>query len=370
MNKINISSMLDILLLALLSKDSVHMMGLHGIGKSKIVEQFCKKHNIHLEILMLASQEVSDLVGMPSDEEDENGKVMHWSKPAWLDRMWEAKKAGMHCCLFLDELARAPIEVRQVALSLVLDKTIHEHKLPEYDNLETLVVAADNPPDLYQTDELDAALKDRFMTYYVQADIKGWLKWARENEVLDVVTDFVAEFNENLHMQFPNEDDKGSTPRAWAKLSDILKHIDTVDKSILHAVIESKVGETVGNSFLHHYRDYLKVLKVEDLVNMIDGRSIRTQKEQKEVAEILKPKTQKLEAVSASQLAEKIRVEVTAKNLHYDVLTTYLASLNLEIMLGIIKTWKEDLSDKEFYFDWSEEVPDFWLFTSVTSRKV
>ena len=361
-----ISNMKNILKLAQVSNDTVHMVGKHGIGKSQIVETFAKENNIHIETLLLSQNEVGDLIGIP---EKENG-VMYWTKPTWLKRMEDANKEGKHCVLFLDELARSPLEVRQSALQLVLDRKIHEHKLPELDGVKTLVVAADNPADEYQTDELDPALLDRFMTFEVETDVKEWLKWARANNILPVITDFIADFPERLHDQ--NEEDKGATPRGWAKLSDILKNIDTIDETLIFEVIKSKIGRTVGHSFFHFYNDYVNVIKVEDIEDFLKDYDITTDKGQIEAGEKLKELTGDIEAVPAAELAEKIKAEIqNGKDLN-NLLTTYLASLNFEVAVSIFKNWKT-IADKgeedQFYYQWCLTVPGKgWIFAKATQN--
>lgn len=364
-----ISNMTKIFKLAQASGDSVHMAGLHGIGKSKVVEQYCKENDIHLEILMLSQNEVADLIGMPVEKDG----VTYWSKPVWLKRMEDASAQGKQCCLFLDELARAPLEVRQSALQLVLDHRIHEHHLPvDTMGLETLVIGADNPSDEYQTDELDPALLDRFMTYKVETDVKGWLKWARANNIESVITDFLADFPDKLHwMAEDQSEDKGATPRAWAKLSDIMKNFNLIPENMQLSVIESKIGQTVGASFFQFYVDYAKVMKVEDVLKAIGKAKIETREQQEKVAEKIGKMTKEMEQISASELAQKIKAEIESgenPKVTYDVLTTYLASLNMEIMQSIYKTWKEDPDTEEFYYEWARNVPDRWVFRIVTEK--
>lgn len=355
----------QIMALAQASNDTVHMVGRHGIGKSQCVEGFCADNNIHLEILMLSQNEVADLIGMPYEKDG----VTYWSKPVWMQRMEDANAQDKHCLLFLDELARAPLEVRQSALQLVLDRRIHEHFLPELNGIKTLVVAADNPASEYQTDELDAALLDRFASYEVETDVAGWLKWARANNLESVVTDFIAEFPEKLHwMAEDSEDDKGSTPRAWAKLSDNIKNFKLIPDSLILQAIESKIGKTVGNSFYFYFNDYVKVLKVADIVKFIGKSPIKTISEQEKMAEKLSEVTKAMEAISADQLAQKIKKEIESDKLSHDVLTCYLGSLNLEVAGSIFKTWKEDPETEEFYFTWAKTIEDRWLIRRITTK--
>lgn len=369
--KLKMSKMASMYTLMQKSNDSVRIEGVHGIGKSESVADWAEEHGYHLEILMLSQQETADLIGMPGDEMIDGTKVMFWSKPAWLYRMEQAHKDGKKCVLFLDELSRAPLEVRQAALQLVLDKRIHEHHLPVHkDGTTTFVVAADNPADKYQTDELDPALLDRFATFEVEVDVKGWLEWANDKDVESVVTDFIAEYPENLHVMFDDSGkDKGATPRSWKKLSDILKNVDLIERNMLIPAIISKVGETIGHSFNLYYNDYLKVVKLEDVLEIIGDAPISSEREQTEMAKVLSETTGQIEAISADQLAQKIKKAIEDEGLDENILTVYLGSLLFEIGLPIFKNWKDKESTADFYYTWAESVPNRWLFTRVTINR-
>jgi MoxR-like ATPase len=341
------------------------MVGKHGLGKSQIVEQYAKENGYHLETLFLSQQEVADLIGIPIQE---NG-VTYWSKPIWMKRMEDANKEGKHCVLFLDELSRAPLDVRQSALQLVLDRQIHEHKLPELDGIKTFVVSADNPSDIYQTDEMDAALADRFATFEVEVDVNGWLKWARYNNIEPVITDFIAEFPEKLH--FIPESEKGATPRGWAKLSDILKSIEKANmpKSMYFDIINSKIGKTVGASFFHYFNNYIKVVKPEDIKEMLEGENLETEKGLKKAAKKLAKVTKEIEAISATELAEKLKDKVQNEEWNPGILTAYLDSLNLEIMASILKSWKGNEDTMEFFVSYAETVPNNYIFMKIVSER-
>jgi len=308
---------------------------------------------------------VADLIGIP----DTKDGVTYWTKPVWLKRMEDAHKQNKHCVLFLDELARAPLEVRQAALQLVLEGKIHEHKLPRLNGLKTLVVAADNPADLYQTDELDPALLDRFGNHNVEVDVNGWLSWARKNNINPVVTDYIAEYPDKLHFIPEDDSDKGATPRSWSKLSDLLNNFESIDKSLYHSVIVSKLGSVVGNSFLHFFNNYHKIVKPEDLEKWLEKEDLTTQKGIEKAAKKISEKTQKIEALAASELANKIK-ELTKKDEKwYNILTVFLDSINVEVFVSIIKTWKDSSEDSEFYFEWAETVPGNGFFQKVLKIK-
>ena len=360
-----ISSMKEVFTVAHLSNDAVRMVGLHGIGKSQVVEQFARENNFHIETLFLSQNEVADLIGIP----DMKDGITYWTKPIWLKRMEDANASGKHCVLFLDELARAPIEVRQSALQLVLEGRIHEHELPTLDGLKTLIVAADNPADEYQTDELDPALLDRFGNYEVHVDVQGWLKWARLNNINPVITDYIAEFNDKLHFIPEDDKDKGATPRSWSKLSSIIDNAEKmkVSKAIFSEIINSKLGETVGYSFLHFYNDYVKVVKPEDIKELIDIENIESQEDFEREAKKISKTTKGIEALAASELASKIKDLTKEDDIWNKILAIYLDSINVEVFTSIIKDWKEN--EGEFYMNWAETVPDYYIFRKVLKIK-
>ncbi|MCD6434772.1 MAG: AAA family ATPase [Clostridiales bacterium] len=322
------------------------MVGLHGIGKSQIVTAFAKENGYHCEILQLPLLEEGDLIGIPVISERNGVKVTEWAKPVWLQRIDEATEKGIPSILFLDELGRASAGIRQVALQLVLENRLQEHSLGEVNGLPTIKVVADNPSDEYDTAEFDAALESRFMSFDVTASIEDFLKYASGVEMLPVVTDYLAEFHEKLHFQPETDGDKGSDPRSWEALSDILKV--TKNDKLIYSLIVSKIGKTVGASFHHFYNNYVKVVKPEDIMKIIGDSNITTEKEQRAMAKKLGKLTKTIEVISAQELANKM-VKInkkTPKKVSAEAVLVYIASLNLESAAGILKSWKNS-SDKE-----------------------
>ncbi len=328
----------------------VKMVGKHGIGKSVIVSQFAKENGYHCEILQLPLMEEGDLMGIPTIAEIDGVKVTTWAKPVWLQRMDEATKAGIPCVLFLDELGRASVGIRQVALQLVLENRLQEHSLGVVNGLPTIKIVADNPSDEYDTAEFDAALESRFMSFNVEASIEDFLKYAAKAEMLPVITDYLAEYHEKLHFQPETDNDKGSDPRSWEALSDILKV--TKNDSLVFPMIVSKIGKTVGASFNHYYNTYVKVVKPEDIMKLIGKSKIETEKDQKAMAKKLGKTTQKIEIVSAHELARKMMKLSIKGEISNQAVLVYIASLNLENAAGFLKSLKnsQEKEDTEYYY--------------------
>ena len=340
--------------------DAIHMIGPHGIGKSEIVRQFAEENGFHCEILQLPILEVSDLIGMPDITETKFGKVTQWAAPEWVQRVKEANANGKPAVIFLDELGRASIDIRQASLQLVLEKRVNEHYFDD-----VVFVVADNPSDEYDSADFDMALEDRFQTYTVEADIGDWLKYARKAGVESVVTDYLAEYPEKLHFTPETDGEKGSSPRAWKKLSDSLKV--NSDEDFVYSLITSKVGKTVGSNFFHFYNNYVKVVKPEDIIKAIGKADITTEKGQRKVAKKLSKITKEIEVISAQELANKMLDQVD--EIGAEAILVYLASLNTEVAASVLKTWKESKEENEskFYLGgFIKAQPNKWFIRELT----
>ncbi len=355
--------------IAIAADDNVHMIGPHGIGKTEIAKAWAKDNGYHLEVLQLPILEVSDLVGMPTIEDSVYGKVTTWAAPEWVKRVHEAHDAGKEVVVFLDELGRASVDVRQASLQLVLEKKVNEHDLTR-DGRKTLFVVADNPADEYDSAEFDMALEDRFQTYNVDVDVDAWLNYARKNDVEDVVTAYIAEMTEKLHFIPDSDGEKGSSPRAWKKLSDGLKV--TKDEDFVPSLIFSKVGKTVGSNFHHFYRNYTKIVKVDDILTIIGDSPIKTAKAQKAIAKKLGKTTKKIEVISAQELANKMLdahlkdpERVTSQHV-----ICYVGSLGLEIITSVFKMWRnsEDEKVSEYYYGNLQDDSERWISSAIVAQ--
>lgn len=329
----------NVLKIAHLSEDAVLLEGPHGIGKSDIVQQFADDNSMYMFPLFLSTQETGDLIGIPDTKILEDGStVTSWDKPNWLHEMEVKAKEGIHCVLFLDELNRAPLDVRQSALQLVLEGKIHEHELPTVNGIKTLVVSAINPSDEYQVQELDPALLDRFLCLEIDVSVPEWLEWARTKNVLGVIRDFISEFPNRLHYT-PNEG-KGPTPRAWAKVSknlDAHKKINS-DKATLFDILKGRLGSEVGSQFFSYYENYSDVVKVDDIEDFI-VKNVSTDKNIEELGEVIKGEFGKIEAIRKHEIAtELIQRHIGKKTA--EIALAYLYSLELETCVAILKKIK------------------------------
>ena len=333
---------------------SVLVKGVHGIGKSQRAEAYAKNKGYHCEVLFLSHQETGDLIGIPYLEDG----VTNWSTPVWLKKLYDADKKGQKCVLFLDELNRARLDVRQSALQLVLSKQIHQHFLPA----GTLVIAAVNPDDEYQVAELDIALNDRFDVIELKPDTEEWIEWAKQNSVEEVIISFIADNPDKLWFKTENELNH-PTPRSWVKTSDFLKTAKSrnLDKevrdSVLAAFLNGKIGRSIGTQFLAYLRerDDLNIERIEEFCKKIKSKKKR---DILKTVEKLKPQIENVEIIKIQYIVQEMIKKYIPQTMDLTPeegfeksypLMVLLYSLSLEVLHSVLKSVKEPENTKELY---------------------
>lgn len=407
----NASNTKTLLKLALKANDSVLINGKHGIGKTSVVKQFAKENNMYLETLILSLKDPSDLLGMPYIDDSSTNKRTQFAEPDWfqkiVDKAWPeifecsdleyhdtefetfvksrlldtrqynrkqlnelycefynldrrelqltkeqynvSCKKSQNSILFLDELNRAFLDTRQCSLQLVLEKELHSHKLPFVKGQRTFICAAINPSDLYQTDELDVALLDRFLIINMTLDAEDWIKYSKGN-IQEVILDYISEKPDKLHYM-QKDGANGSTPRAWEQLSVYLSN-GIEDNIILEGTICGKIGNEVGYDFYAYYKNHANITKIEDVISEVfklKDKSIS------EISEELRQFLSNIETIRKHALVNQMillsRQELSTKNYNIMTLTllSLLSSLNFEISLSICKKLK--VQDTNLYSD-------------------
>ena len=228
----------QVITLAYQANQPVMLMGSHGVGKSESLKESAKNLGIDIRIMDLSIMEATDLAGIPAIE---NRRTVFYP-PADLP----TEGSGL---LVLEELNRASAHLRAPALQLLTERRLNGFRLKN----GWLPVASANPPtDDYEVEEIDLALKSRFMILNVVADRDEWIHWAEEHGVHKRVIGFVEASPEIFA-----EGDKTSNPRAWTYVSSVLKvHEDKpiVDIDHLTLAISGMVGEKWAVSFMRYFQ--------------------------------------------------------------------------------------------------------------------
>jgi ATPase family associated with various cellular activities (AAA) len=217
-------------------QNPVMLWGPPGIGKSSLIHQIAKELELKVIDLRLAQLEPTDLRGVPMPNR-ETGRA-DWYLPAFWPTaatenttrkvkskdgtsMVEVKEG---CCVdgpgivFLDEIEKAPISVKNASLQLVLDRMVGSYKLPDD---WTIVCAGNREEDGCFSQPLGAALSNRMCHLDIEPDIDAWGEWARANNVMEDVIAFLHFKTDLLYKQ--TEEHAFPTPRSWVMASNLIQ---------------------------------------------------------------------------------------------------------------------------------------------------
>ena len=378
--------------------------GVHGLGKSESVTQYAKEQDMHYEPLILSLMDTGDMLGLPETRNVGGMSATIWAAPSWYNNIVNAawpmnlevdrlqfndldfQKAFLdrttnavvnrselndaYCdyyrvpndrvqllrqenvayldsrrsVLFLDEFNRAPADILNASLQLILDHKLHSHELPIVRGQETLIVAAINPADGdYTVQEFDAALLDRFVSCEVKPDFKSWLKWAKANNVNQIVTDFLIDNQNRFHMT-PKDGEKGTSPRSWTRLGTYIDRIEDTPKDIFTTYLNGTIGSKVAAQFLMFYNEYGNGVTIKDIEKLVKKEITKFKKAKKdlnpeELAACLEKTMEKLEAVRKIDFAEALTKDYISKEGEKALpFLTYLYALPVESLSAVLKS--------------------------------
>jgi Bacterial RNA polymerase, alpha chain C terminal domain len=198
------------LIKCLAHKQSLLLLSPPGVGKSDTVAQAALEADLPCRSLLGTQIAPEDVSGIPRIVGERSvfcpPRVLLPENPAPF-------------CLFLDELPACTPDIQKAFYSLLLERRLGEHRLPE----GTWVVAAGNRlEDRALVRSLSSALINRVIILQVRVDVGEWLAWAREHGVRADVVKFIEENPSRLIRPVPSQPLPFSTPRAWTSLAHAL----------------------------------------------------------------------------------------------------------------------------------------------------
>ena len=218
------------------AEQNIMLVGKHGIGKSRILEDYFSKRGERVVTLFLGQMsDPGDLIGLP-EKNEATGKT-DFMLPYWFP------VDGKPVVLFLDELNRARPEVLQTIMDLTLNRKLAGKSLPD----GSRIISAVNNGNEYQLTDLDPALVSRFNIYEFAPTVQDWLDWAEKSGVDKRIIDFIDENPEQLDgdKKSSDADPLERTPdrRSWERTSDIIKkfpELQDIHKAIVAGIIGAK----------------------------------------------------------------------------------------------------------------------------------
>lgn len=255
---------------------TVNIIGVQGIGKSKLVQQYAEENNYDYVEVRLGQMEVGDLVGIPTVAKDKNGEpITIWGRPCW----WpQPNKNGT--VLFFDEWNRAQAtDIIQAVFQVFLDKKLHTHILP--DNCQ--VIIAMNPPTRgFMVNKFDdVALMDRMLHVNLQPTAKEWISWAKDNNVNTDLIDYVRTAADAiLGSTVCKAVDRKASRRSWEMVSKFQAAASSGEWADLgYLILSGLVGTDQAVAFTTFMTDReYKPLQATEVLNEFSKHSAKVKK--------------------------------------------------------------------------------------------
>ena len=218
------------------ASQNIMLVGKHGIGKSRILEDYYSSKSAKVVTLFLGQMsDPGDLIGLP-EKNEKTGKT-DFMLPYWFPLDKEP------VVLFLDELNRARPEVLQTIMDLTLNRKLAGKSLPE----GSRIISAVNKGNEYQLTDLDPALVSRFNIYEFEPSLEDWIDWASASGIDQRIISFISQNPEYLD----SSEDEGLAEnlerspdrRSWERVSQIIKNfpeLTDLQKPLISGIIGNK----------------------------------------------------------------------------------------------------------------------------------
>lgn len=239
----------------------VMLWGAPGIGKSQIIAQVAKKHQVNVIDIRLSQMEPSDLRGIPF----KNGEQVDWAIPSLLP---EASRHGEQGILFLDEITSAPPTVSAAAYQLILDRRLGDYVVPDG---WVIFAAGNRQGDRGVTYSMPAPLANRFSHYELDVNLDDWVAWAYKNNIDERIIGFLRYRPEHLFEFDPAHNPVAfPSPRTWEFVHRALNKFEH-SLALFRETASACVGEVAGlevATFIEHLED------LPDLDAIVNGESV------------------------------------------------------------------------------------------------
>lgn len=244
------------------SDQNIMLVGKHGIGKSRILENYFSQKGQKVVTLFLGQMsDPGDLIGLP-EKNQQTGKT-DFMLPYWFPLDNEP------VVLFLDELNRARPEVLQTIMDLTLNRKLAGKSLPK----GSRIISAVNNGTEYQLTDLDPALVSRFNIYEFVPTVEDWLEWAKTENIDGRIISFITQNPEYLDSPENDftKDNLAPTPdrRSWERLSAIIKKFDILDFEKA-PVVSGVIGDSAASLFLK-FTNENKIPSAKEILENFDN---------------------------------------------------------------------------------------------------
>jgi len=244
--------------------------GSPAIGKSDIVRQVAKEHNLKVIDFRLSQADPTDLNGFPNLNADRTkaGYVPMETFPIEGDDIPEGYAGWL---LFLDEINSAPLMVQAAAYKLILDRMVgqrHIHK-------NVAIIGAGNlETDKAITHKLNPAIQTRLAHFTLVVVAKLWDEWAVKHNIDYRIRSFIKFKPENLYQFKPDHNnDTFPSPRTWEFCSKLVTDYKTIPAEDI-PLLASVVDEAAAREFYAYAQIFKDLITIPQILKDPTGLRI------------------------------------------------------------------------------------------------
>lgn len=270
-----------------IEKQTFHIIGPAGVGKTAICSQICNELsstlNIKFQNMIIKGPVISrDDLLCPFPEIKDNSR-----KFAMLFSDFIPRDVDSYGLFVIDEFARADHNLQQLLWQIQNENKIHTYDFPK----GWFIICLDNPDDEeYSMNYLEDAAGLRRSTHiYCELSLRAFLTHAKSSGFHQIVTDFI-ETNPNMLYDFESQrlGRVYSNPASWERASNVLwgyEMADGIGSSLneIEIVLSGLLNSSTARVFIDFIRNNKVEIKPEDI--FLDYKSTVKKKVSKLVSE-------------------------------------------------------------------------------------
>ena len=258
----NIQGFLAHLLNQLKTSDDRHRVtplciwGMHGIGKTELVQEFAKENACQFTYIAPAQfEEMGDLLGLPAA--DASGTRTKFLPPAWVPR---DPGPGI---LLIDDVNRADDRILRGIMQLLQNHELVSWRLPEK---WMLVLTANPDGGDYSVTTMDDAMITRMLHVTMQYDVKAWARWAEKAGIDSRGISFVLTYPEVVNS-------RRTTPRSLVQFFNTIQSIGELkaDLELVRMLAEGCLDRETAVAFTNFVNmDLSKLIPAKEILQAKD----------------------------------------------------------------------------------------------------
>lgn len=260
---------------------AIIMIGEPGIGKTVVVNDLQETGDFQVLTIRLVNEDEGTMIGYADPGQSEDTvklRVVTRIK----ESVVAAKENNKQLIVFFDEVNRAKEHMIKCVFNIIDMKRWGDLELPK----DTCFIAAINPPTAnHKVRDIlsDAALRRRFVTYAVKADVGEYIEYAKSHGIAQVVIDFLQS-NPGCLYDYHSLDNgfPYACPASWDTVSDLVKWFasengDSIarieDNVTIQRILIGSIGSSMAFEFLDFVKESCKTFAPQDIIN--DYKSVR-----------------------------------------------------------------------------------------------